>query len=307
MNLQDTMMLYGVTLGKRRTNRQKALFRQQLCEDLEAAGMEVHHQEYNGRLYHLHNVVAGDLQKASVVFAVPYDTLTRAVWPGGYYPFHPQMTLRAERRDILVRLLLAVAAFGAAYACIAVGNGVPGWLAGVLLTVVGLAVLHGSSNRFNFNRSSAAVALAVRLAQDLGGKGGAAIAFCDRSASGYEGYRLLSQSLPDGARVVLLDSLAQGETLVLAHTLQAAGAAKQLQGLLPEPVVLRAYSAEQSKRNLLALFPAGMMLTSGAIRNKEFVVQGTRTPSDVGLNLPRLQKIEEALTAFAAQAYNEKE
>ena len=34
MTLQDLMMLYGVTLGKRRTAKQKYLFAQQLNESL---------------------------------------------------------------------------------------------------------------------------------------------------------------------------------------------------------------------------------------------------------------------------------
>lgn len=41
MTLQDLMMLYGVTLGKRRTAKQKYLFAQQLNESLPPLGWPV--------------------------------------------------------------------------------------------------------------------------------------------------------------------------------------------------------------------------------------------------------------------------
>lgn len=299
MNLQDMMMLYGVTLGKRRTNRQKDLFRQQLKRDLAAAGLAVRDQEYNGRFYHLHNVVAGDVEHAAILFAVPYDTLTRTIFPCRYYPFHPEKTLQDERRDLIARLAAAAFAFVAAYFCIELLAGWLAWGMGVILTAAGLVVLHGTANRFNFNRNSAAVAAAVSLAQQLGNTENAAFAFCDRSASGYEGYRLLAGQLPEKAAVVILDCIAQGDKLVLAHTDTCAGRAQRLQDALPGKVVLRAYDAQQKKRNLLALFPNAMVLSSGSISGGEFVVHNTRSPRDIGLDLPRLQKIVSGLADFA--------
>ena len=63
----------------------------------------------------------------------------------------------------------------------------------------------------------------------------------------------------------------------------------------------RTYTDEQLEggRNLLTLFPAGMILTSGSVEEGELVVRDTRTPRDVGLDLPRLEAIEKALRAFA--------
>ena len=45
MTLQDLMMLYGVTLGKRRTAKQKYLFAQQLNESLPPLGWPVRVQQ----------------------------------------------------------------------------------------------------------------------------------------------------------------------------------------------------------------------------------------------------------------------
>lgn len=115
MTLQDMMMLYGVTLGKRRTKREKYLFAQHLSEELTARGWQIRVQSASGRLLRVTNLIAGDLDRAGTLIVAPYDTLTRAIWPGGYYPFHPELTVKAGQRDIVVRLLLAILLAGLAW------------------------------------------------------------------------------------------------------------------------------------------------------------------------------------------------
>ena len=55
MTLQDLMMLYGVTLGKRRTAKQKYLFAQQLNESLPPLGWPVRVQQREGRFSKIEN------------------------------------------------------------------------------------------------------------------------------------------------------------------------------------------------------------------------------------------------------------
>ena len=64
MTLQDLMMLYGVTLGKRRTAKQKYLFAQQLNESLPPLGWPVRVQQREGRFSKIENLIAGDLANA---------------------------------------------------------------------------------------------------------------------------------------------------------------------------------------------------------------------------------------------------
>ena len=58
MTLQDLMMLYGVTLGKRRTEKQKYLFAQQLNESLPPLGWPVRVQQREGRFSKIENLIA---------------------------------------------------------------------------------------------------------------------------------------------------------------------------------------------------------------------------------------------------------
>lgn len=94
MTLQDLMMLYGVTLGNRRTAKQKYLFAQQLNESLPPLGWPVRVQQREGRFSKIENLIAGDLANAKVVIAVPFDTPAKALRPQKYYPFHPDKNVQ---------------------------------------------------------------------------------------------------------------------------------------------------------------------------------------------------------------------
>ena len=122
MTLQDLMMLYGVTLGKRRTAKQKYLFAQQLNESLPPLGWPVRVQQREGRFSKIENLIAGDLANAKVVIAVPFDTPAKALRPQKYYPFHPDKNVQQRGRDLALQCVLELLCFGAAclmfYDCI---------------------------------------------------------------------------------------------------------------------------------------------------------------------------------------------
>lgn len=308
MNLQDTMMLYGVTLGKRRTKRQRYRFLQQMEDLCRQTGYPIRVQTpaKGGKLIRTENIILGDPDRAKVLFVAPFDTPTRALTACRYYPFHPELTIREERRDILFHGLVALPFILLAYfpASTALERG--GWWLSLLavaaaMILYGLRHIHGAANPVNFNRSSASVAVCAKLCQELNGNKNAAFAFCDRATTSYEGYKLLAKDLPANLTVVLLDCIAQGDQLVLAHGTLANLKAKRLLDLLPQSTMERTYEDDQLEggRNLLSLFPSGMLLTSGSIEEGELVVYNTRSPKDVGLDLPRLELIQKSLLTFA--------
>lgn len=308
MNLQDTMMLYGVTLGKRRSKRQRYRFLQQLEEVARTTGCPIRVQTpgKKSRLFPTENIILGDLDRAKVVFAVPFDTPTRALTDCRYYPFHPELTIREERKDLLFHGLVALLFILLSYLPISAALERGGWwflllAVAAAMILYGLHHIQGITNPVNFNRASASVAVCAKLCEELGGNRNVAFAFCDRATTSYEGYKLLSKELSPNQTVVLLDCIAKGDQLVLAHGTLANLKAGRLLDLLPQNTVERTYTDEQLEggRNLLTLFPAGMILTSGSIEEGELVVRDTRTPRDTGLDLPRLEAIEKALRTFA--------
>lgn len=306
MTLQDLMMVYGVTLGKRRSKKQRYLFGLQLKESMNALGWQTNMQlpDKKKAILRVENVVVGDLKRAKTVFVAPFDTPTKALIPCRYFPFHPELTINEEKKDLLLQgligLLLIITASLPTYIALTRKGWDLLWLIpAVLLCGLAIWIIKGRTNTFNFNRSSASVAVCAKLAEDLAGSKNVAFAFCDRATTSYEGYKLLAKELSPNQTVVLLDCIAQGDQLVLAHGTLANLKAKRLMELLPVSTLERTYADDQVGRNLLSLFPAGIVLTSGTIEGGELVVHNTRTPKDIGLDLPRLECIEKALSAFA--------
>ena len=157
-------------------------------------------------------------------------------------------------------------------------------------------------------QAPATSATAVKLAKDLSGEENIAFAFCDHAVDNYDGFRLLAQEVPTAATVLLLDNLTSGPAVALAHGEYRKEAAEQLCSLLPEDKVYdRNYPEEQRQRNLLALFPRGMMLSCGRVEKGEFVVENTCCAQDHVLDLPRMERMERALADFAKQEANKKE
>lgn len=181
MTLQDLMMLYGVTLGKRRTAKQKYLFAQQLNESLPPRGWPVRVQQREGRFSKIENLIAGDLANAKVVIAVPFDTPAKALRPQKYYPFHPDKNVQQRGRDLALQCVLELLCFGAACLMFWSGRGtgamLPRTLAALLLAGVGVWLLLPHASPCNFSRCSGAVATAVKLAEDLSGEENIAFAF----------------------------------------------------------------------------------------------------------------------------------
>lgn len=307
MNLKDTMMLYCVTVGKRYNNRDKKLFRDQLKEDLKKAGLDIQDQQGGSIFLRIHNMIAQNSKNPRILIVVPYDTPIRTVWTCDYYPFHPELSMHSAGRDLLIRFILSACLFVSAYLYVRTWNGLLSQIFAAILAIAGLILLHGWGNRFNFNRSSAAVALAVRLTETLGHNEDIALAFCDRVTIGYGGYRLLADNLPNVSSVLILDSIASGEKLALGYKKSCENLALELKSLLPDPLIMRSYDQNEVGRNVLSLFPDAMMLTSGTIRKKELVVKGTGTPDDIKVDIPRLEKIENALNIFISKQNNKKE
>lgn len=307
MKLQDLMMLYGVTLGARHTKKQRYLFAAQMKEALTEHGWDYRIQTNpKGKTARrVENILVGDPSRAKTVFVAPYDTPTKATRPFRYYPFDPEKTMEEERRDMTVKTVLGLLVAVLAVPLISLAMARKGiWyfllLGAALFLFLGYRVMRGRANEVNFNRASAAVAVCMKLVEELKDKkNSVAFAFCDRAATAYEGYRVLGMELPQNTNVVVLDAIAYGETLVLAHGPLANLRARKLLEHLPEGTREKVYGEDQLERNLLSFFPGGMVLTSGKIEGGEFVVEHTRSDGDHKLDLPRLEQIVKGLEAFA--------
>lgn len=62
--MKDLLMLFGVTLAKRYTNRQKRFFRSQVEPFFKKLGYTVEFQAVKKKLIHVSNILIGDVHKA---------------------------------------------------------------------------------------------------------------------------------------------------------------------------------------------------------------------------------------------------
>ena len=309
--MKDLMMLYGVTLGSRRTKRQKALFEKETAERYSSLGYNVDIQRGKSPHGAFANIVAGDASKAKVVVAAAYDTPSKCLLPGlRYFPLHSSKNLSEEKRDLVFRLgLLTVAACLAfipfrqfllepdsvRYAFLAIA---------ILLMLLGTLALRYGNCRFNFNRNSASLAVMAEVAQNLGSRDKAAFVFLDSQASSFFGIRAFRENVSIGnAPILVLDCLAHGKNVVLASRDVYADMARRFSQYIKQlDPIFKEYTETTRTQNVTGIFENTLYLVSGQAEQGEFVVKSTRSGKDFGLDLERLETIAKAITQYIKES-----
>lgn len=296
MTLKDMMMLYGVTLSERRTKKQKYLFAKQLKEFAEEKDIPFQVVEHKMGRYTVENIMVGNPKAADTILAVPYDTPTRSIVKCDYYPFHQQLTIKDEKRNLVVTSIISLAFVAIAYMGFAIAKGrILFYGSAVVSLLIAASVLFLNGNKVNFNRHSASVATATKLLEDCK-KNKVCVIFCDKITKGYDGYRLLVEHIHSKAQIIALDCIAYGEKLVVAHGKEMSDEAKLLADKLN--ALDKCYSNEQMKNNVLSVLPNCLFVTSGEIENGELVVKNTRSKNDVKLDMNRLEMIEKEICDY---------
>lgn len=311
--MKNAMMLYGVTLGKRYSKRQKAWFFSHIGKAYPALGFPLTLDESKSRAFGVSNAVAGDWEKAGVIFAASYDTPTRSFLPNlCYYPFHTEKNIAEERKDLALQavltLMLAAVAYFSARLFLS-GQGVEKILFLLLAMGVALCTIYFATpraNRFNFNRNSASLAVMEKIAENCKGNPNVAFAFLDKNVNSFEGLKEFQNSRALGEKhVVLLDCLSYGPTLLLAHRAGENAQAEKLIELAKNAgvqVTDRVYSDQAAEQNVLSFAKHMLVLVSGTVKGKEFVVEHTKSPQDIQVDTERLSGIAQTLAAYAGPA-----
>lgn len=101
--------------------------------------------------------------------------------------------------------------------------------------------------------------------------------------------------------MIVLDCIASGDTMLLAHRKGCAGKAKQLMELAKQKelsITDREFSEEKADHNILTFGRNMLYLVSGSVEGKEFVVKNTRSKEDIRVDMIRLEKIAQTLIEF---------
>lgn len=316
--MKDLMMLYGVTLGRRFHEKQKTYFINQVESSYSKFGFptEIHRSQNLGVT--IRNIMAGDLNQADIVFAAAYDTPASSLLPNmRFYPFQISKNLKQERLNFLVRLMFLIVLALIAYFCVQLFGRSEGlWKALYLLLLVltvGFAVFFGSerANRFNFNRNSASLAVMHKIAEQCKNNPRIAFAFFDRSVSSFAGIKAFKEQFEfQNKTLIFLDSVAEGETLLVAHHAEMNSSAKKVisnASAIGLTVSERTYCGSKMKDNILDLQNGMLYFVSGTVAGKEFYVENVNSKKDVKVDMERLSKIAESLINFVNSDMREAE
>jgi hypothetical protein len=306
--MKDLLLKYGVLLAKRYRLRDKLLFLESFIEDLKVLGYPIEAQSKRIHFEKIANLYVGDLSKAKVVFVAAYDTPIKTLVPNqNYYPIKPEKNYVADNIALLANYALAIVLLMGFYVVASRFNDliliqkIIAVLLGLGLLIGSFVLMSGLSNRLNHNRNSVSVVLALSLAKSLKNKKVAFI-FVDKGVSSLMGYGVVSQWLSDKGlvpNIILLDALASGDTLVLAHSKQNQKFADDISSAQDMPVILdKPLSDERIDKMVLKYFTRSVLLTSGIIEDKELVVKNTRTKHDYRVNLDRLDAIKAGLENY---------
>ncbi len=296
MDLKDLMMLYGVTLGSRKTQRKKNLFVETVKDACKEMNVPVKVLQNKEGVFASTSIVIGNLETAKYVFLAGFDTPVQYLTGLKQYPFHPEKSSRAENVKngirFLIVALLAVCAYIPLQALVSQGVKLLSVLTLMVLLAGIVILLFPKANPYNFSRSSA-VAVMMKLAESKNAN--TAFVMCDHTVSGYIGYRAVKNEIPENSRVILLGPMASGSRTVVVFKDRDSQFASALAEQISDDVIQRKYAKEEAERNCLSLFPHCIYIGCGDIENREFVVNNTACRKDMKVDMERLERIVNGL------------
>ncbi|WP_314838576.1 hypothetical protein [Solobacterium moorei] len=296
MDLKDLMMLYGVTLGSRKTQRKKNLFVETVKDACKEMNVPIKVLQNKEGVFASTSIVIGNLETAKYVFLAGFDTPAQYLTGLKQYPFHPEKSSRAENVKngirFLIVALLAVCAYIPLQALVSQGVKLLSVLTLMVLLAGIVILLFPKANPYNFSRSSA-VAVMMKLAESKNAN--TAFVMCDHTVSGYIGYRAVKNEIPENSRVILLGPMASGSRTVVVFKDRDSQFASALAEQISDDVIQRKYAKEEAERNCLSLFPHCIYIGCGDIENREFVVNNTACRKDMKVDMERLERIVNGL------------
>ncbi len=291
--MKENMMLYGVTLSQRYTTKQKECFLNEVFKHCKEVGLETEFISKHGSLYQLANLVIGDLKKANTIICASYDTPAKSLIPQDYYPFAAKRNVSSGVKKIVIDIFIMIICVLLSYVVLLNFKTVSTTIKWVKIIFVALIILFtflflkGTSNKVNFSRNSAAVAVLMELVEK-NKSSNVAYVLLDQNTSTYEGLKALKEKLGDTQKeIILLDGLAYGKDTCVAFN----------EGVDASDLCTNGYIAKEyhNPTNALQYFKNMIQISCGDIENHMFVIHKTCTSQDYEIDMERLEEIYKLL------------
>lgn len=302
--MRDKIEEVGIHFSKRRTNRDKLRFMNRLTGQLKALGFPLQMIQKKSQSGVSNHLVAGNWKKSRWLFMASYDTGSRMLNPCyEYCPLNSKHNFREEMKNVAAYSVLTL--LMAALAVFWTKNFPEYSILWKVLTVLGDVMVLGliyrwmkkPDNKVNMNRNSGAVSVLYDCAEKA--KKGCFV-FVDHGAMTNQGFYEVAEQF--GSRYVLmLDCIASGEELFLAHRAGQESTAQKLAEAFDCDIHLLSLDEEQYKNTPLERFQNGFMLTLGTLKKGTVYVKNTRRSSDMDMDLERMQQIEDGILRLCAR------
>lgn len=300
--MKKAMVLFGVTLGKRYSRKQKNYFYFVMKKEWERLGYAVNLQSFKSKLYRHYNIVIGNLDTAKTLVICGYDTPMKGIRRKTcYYPFHSYLNKQNAKRNLVYQVgfslaLLVFIILLWKWKGMSSSLQLPYLLIIIILLALAYYMLKGRANPVNFNRNSASLALLSLLMEEHIPQVGYVL--LDQSIDSFEGIKLLKEYM-NNQKIICLDCIAEGRTFVIAHEeCMKKEAKKLLQAIEPITAIDRCYYKERPAQNSISIIPSMLYVVSGEIIEKEFVVKNTGTKADMQVDVKRLEQLQKGISRY---------
>jgi len=285
--MRDLLFHFGITLGKRHTEKQKKLFLNEMEEMLKENGKSYEIINFKKSLYKSRHLIVGDINKAKTIFCAYYDTPNVSLLNSPYFPLIIKDNIKHERINLIFNTLLFLVVNSLLILIfilimkLTFGLRIIILLIELIVFVLNIKLFEGIQNTVNHNRNSASIVLMIHLIKK--NFKNCAYVFVDNASTSLVGFEQLKEYLNKSqSKKIILDSLAQGENIFLAS-----------QNTLDNYTdVIQIKSDGNYWFNQLS---NTCVLTSGSLLDHKIRVENTRRFNDFKVDLERLYRIENLL------------
>lgn len=304
---------FSETLGARFTGRQKANFRKEIVEDFKELGMSSEIVQGRRFLTKANNVVIGNLKRAKTVIAVPYDTPQKVYWPKSY--FFPLDGMATSNKTLIpvfgpvliLYVILLVLMYGID-GFVSGGAAVQGAMAVIIVMIILMfyLMLHGITNKRNFNRNSASVYAAYQIAKALqpDQRRNVVFLFVDCNKTKHLGAKIAAEDFLKQSKnpnVIVLNCFAKGSQMQIGYNPQNKKLAQDLNKALPNNQRLKtiALSNEMRSASPMEHFAKAVTIGAGELDKKDrLCVMGTGKHSDNSVTEENIERVITIITSY---------
>lgn len=282
--MRDILFDIGITLGKRRTIKQKKVFLEELEKKINEYKVNYKIIDTKHIFFSSKHVIVGDVNKSKLILIGNYDTPTINLCRRSYYPLLTKENIITDQLNLIISIMVFIIlnsffAFSFNYI-----NSLSLIIQFFLLFIEGLLFLlsikliDGISNPINQNRNSASIALML----DLLRKNSKDISFIFMDNSGtLAGYKQCIEYLDNCKPKIVLDSIASGKELYFTNI--------NNQNFANVKIIKTEGKYWFNQVNNMGI------LFSGEFKNNKYTVDNSRFFNDYKINQERLIIIEEEL------------